>query len=47
MARYSEEFKYSIVKRMMPPKNESVNAIERETGLHRSRLFYTLTIAVP
>src|SRR5690554_1975869 len=31
MARFSEEFKYSIVKRMMPPKNESVNSIARET----------------
>ncbi len=27
MTRFSEEFKYSIVKGMMPPKNESVNAI--------------------
>ncbi|MFT9495800.1 hypothetical protein [Anaerosolibacter sp.] len=27
MARYSEEFKYSIIKRMMPPKNESVLSI--------------------
>lgn len=33
MARYSKEFKYSIVKRMMPPNNESVSAISKETGL--------------
>lgn len=33
MARYSEEFKYSIIKRMMPPTNESVISISRETGL--------------
>jgi transposase len=33
MARYTEEFKYSIIKRMMPPQNESVNAIASETGL--------------
>jgi transposase-like protein len=39
MARFSEEFKYSIVKRMMPPKNESVNAIARETGLTEATLY--------
>lgn len=33
MARYSEEFKYSIISRMMPPKNESVLQISKETGL--------------
>lgn len=33
MTRYSDEFKYSIIKRMMPPNNESVSAISRETGL--------------
>lgn len=38
MARYSEEFKYSIVKRMMPPQNESVNTIARETGLSEATL---------
>ncbi|WP_027365893.1 hypothetical protein [Desulfotruncus alcoholivorax] len=32
MTRYSEEFKYTIIKRMMPPQNESVSAISRETG---------------
>ncbi|RYD01541.1 hypothetical protein N752_30025 [Desulforamulus aquiferis] len=31
--RHSDEFKYSIIKRMMPPNNESVNVISRETGL--------------
>lgn len=39
MARFSEEFKYSIVKRMMPPKNESVNSIARETGLTEATLY--------
>lgn len=39
MARFSEEFKYSIVKRMMPPKNESVNTIARETGLTEATLY--------
>ncbi|MCL5780473.1 MAG: hypothetical protein M1119_06070 [Firmicutes bacterium] len=33
MTRYSDEFKYSVIKRMMPPNNESVNSIARETGL--------------
>lgn len=33
MTRYSEEFKYSIISRMMPPRNESVNSIAKETGL--------------
>ncbi|WP_019423405.1 transposase [Paenibacillus sp. OSY-SE] len=39
MARYSEEFKYSIVRRMMPPQNESVNTIARETGLSEATLY--------
>jgi transposase-like protein len=38
MARYSEEFKYSIVRRMMPPQNESINEIVRETGLLEATL---------
>lgn len=38
MTRYSEEFKYSIIKRMMPPNNESVHFISRETGLSVSTL---------
>ena len=33
MPRYSEEFKYSIMTRMMPPQNQSINEIARETGL--------------
>lgn len=39
MARYSEEFKYSIIKRMMPPQNETVSAIARETGLSEGTLY--------
>jgi transposase len=39
MARYSEDIKYSIVKRMMPPKNESINAIAKETGLTEATLY--------
>jgi len=38
MARYSEEFKYSIIKRMMPPKSESVLLISKETGLSEATL---------
>ncbi|WP_369011145.1 transposase [Paenibacillus sp. MER TA 81-3] len=37
--QYSEEFKYSIVRRMMPPQNESVNTIARETGLSEATLY--------
>lgn len=38
MARYSEEFKYSIIRRMMPPLNETVTSIARETGLSEATL---------
>lgn len=39
MARYSEEFKYSIMNKMMPPENKSVGQIARETGLSEGTLF--------
>jgi transposase len=39
MARYSEEFKFSIIKRMMPPNNESAASISRETGLSEQTLY--------
>lgn len=39
MARYSEEFKYSIMMKMMPPQNQSVSAIARETGLSEGTLY--------
>lgn len=39
MAKYSEEFKLSIIKRMMPPQNESVSAIAREIGLSEVTLY--------
>lgn len=38
MAKYSEEFKYSIMARMMPPHNQSVSEIARETGLAEGTL---------
>jgi len=39
MARYSEEFKYSIMTKMMPPQNQSVSEIARETGLSEGTLY--------
>ena len=39
MARYSEEFKYSIMLKMMPPHNQSINDIARETGLSEATLY--------
>lgn len=38
MAKYSEEFKYSIMTKMMTPQNQSVSAISRETGLSEATL---------
>jgi transposase len=39
MTKFSEEFKYSIVSRMMPPKNESVSSISNELGLSETTLY--------
>lgn len=39
MARLDKEFKFSIISRMMPPKNESVSSIARETGLSVATLY--------
>jgi transposase len=36
---YSKEFKHSILMKLMPPNNQSVIEIARETGLGRSTLF--------
>ncbi len=38
MGKYSEEFKHSIITRMMPPQNQSVSVIARETGLSEGTL---------
>jgi len=38
MAKYSEEFKYSIMMKMMPPHNQSISVISRETGLSEATL---------
>ncbi|NLY10749.1 MAG: transposase [Firmicutes bacterium] len=39
MAGYSEEFKYSIVSKMMPPQNRAVADIPKETGLSEVTLY--------
>lgn len=39
MARYGEDFKYSIMTKMMPPINQSVPDIARETGLSLGTLY--------
>ena len=39
MARYSEEFKYSIIMKMVPPDNQAVSQIAKETGLSEATLF--------
>ncbi len=38
MPRYSEEFKISIMKKMMPPENKSLAEISKETGIAKSTL---------
>lgn len=37
--RYTEEMKESIIKRMMPPNNESVSQISEETGITEPTLY--------
>lgn len=39
MPRYSAEFKYSIITKMMPPQNQSITEIARETGLSEATLY--------
>ncbi|MGF7050160.1 transposase-like protein [Paenibacillus sp. DS2015] len=39
MARYSNELKQQIMLRMMPPNNESVNQIARDSGLSEGTLY--------
>lgn len=38
MTKYSEEFKNSIIAKMMPPENRSITEIARETGLSEATL---------
>ncbi len=39
MARYTTEFKNIVIRRMMPPNNESAEAISRETGIPEGTLY--------
>ncbi len=39
MASYSKEFKEQIIKKMMPPNNQSVAQIAKETGLPYATLY--------
>ncbi len=39
MARYSNELKQQIMLRMMPPNNESVSQISRDSGLAEATLY--------
>lgn len=39
MTRYSPEFKEQMVRRMMPPNNQSVASIHRETGVSAPSLY--------
>jgi len=39
MARYDEEFQYSTVVKMMPPENQPVSKIAKETGLSEGMLY--------
>ena len=39
MAHYSEEFKLSIIKQMMPPHNKSVSILSKENGIAEQTLF--------
>ncbi len=38
MVKYSEEFKISIMKQMMPPQNKSIAEVSKETGISQSTL---------
>ena len=40
MKKYPEEFKNSIIARMLPPNNESVQQLARETGIPHNTLYY-------
>lgn len=39
MARYSEEFKESIIQKMMPPNNVSVSQLVHDTGISDATLY--------
>ena len=39
MSRYSPEFKEQMVRKMMPPNNQSVASIHRESGISTPSLY--------
>lgn len=39
MTRYSPEFKEQVVRKMMPPNNQSVASLHRETGISAPSLY--------
>ena len=39
MARYNDELKRTVLTRMMPPSNESVSQIARDTGMSEATLY--------
>lgn len=45
MARYSQELKESVLKRMMPPESRSVAALSRETGITEATLYHWRKLA--
>lgn len=45
MARYSQELKESVLKRMMPPESRSVAALSRETGITETTLYHWRKLA--
>jgi len=38
--KYSEEFKASIIARLLPPNNASVPEVSKETGIPKDTLYY-------
>lgn len=39
MSKYSEEYKLSIIKQMMPPQNKRASEIHKETGIGEQTLY--------
>ncbi len=44
MAKYSEEFKLSIIKQMMPPQNKTVSILSKENGIAEQTLCDRLVV---
>jgi len=39
MAKYTEEFKQEMVKKMLPPNGQFASQLSRETGVGKSTLY--------